>query len=163
MLTYLQMSIAFGHAVIGKGAFSPIASSGSMSKLQVILQDNPNSDTWMEHYNFRIRNPGFLFMFFFFLPLTFSDHLGWCSSQAMAAGADSDAVGVPRSVPVRVAHELLQAGHRYLDVRLVRKKKKKIVLKQWNWNENWQLKCLLECFLKMDMWVPFHLGFEGHL
>ena len=25
--------------------------------------------------------------------------------------------GVPRSVPVRVAHELLQAGHRYLDVR----------------------------------------------
>ncbi|CAA6656043.1 unnamed protein product [Spirodela intermedia] len=26
-------------------------------------------------------------------------------------------VEVPRSVPVRVAHELLQAGHRYLDVR----------------------------------------------
>ncbi|KAJ4714107.1 Rhodanese domain-containing protein [Melia azedarach] len=28
-----------------------------------------------------------------------------------------EAVGVPTSVPVRVAHELLQAGHRYLDVR----------------------------------------------
>lgn len=27
------------------------------------------------------------------------------------------ATGVPTSVPVRVAHELLQAGHRYLDVR----------------------------------------------
>lgn len=27
------------------------------------------------------------------------------------------ATGVPASVPVRVAHELLQAGHRYLDVR----------------------------------------------
>lgn len=26
-------------------------------------------------------------------------------------------VAVPTSVPVRVAHELLQAGHRYLDVR----------------------------------------------
>ncbi|XP_039127209.1 thiosulfate sulfurtransferase 16, chloroplastic-like [Dioscorea cayenensis subsp. rotundata] len=29
------------------------------------------------------------------------------------------AVAVPSSVPVRVAHELLQAGHRYLDVRTV--------------------------------------------
>ncbi|CAN6563431.1 unnamed protein product [Malus baccata var. baccata] len=28
-----------------------------------------------------------------------------------------EAVGVPTSVPVRVAHELLQAGHKYLDVR----------------------------------------------
>ncbi|KAM0945385.1 putative thiosulfate sulfurtransferase [Dioscorea sansibarensis] len=28
-------------------------------------------------------------------------------------------VAVPSSVPVRVAHELLQAGHRYLDVRTV--------------------------------------------
>ncbi|XP_008811900.1 thiosulfate sulfurtransferase 16, chloroplastic isoform X2 [Phoenix dactylifera] len=28
-------------------------------------------------------------------------------------------IGVPRSVPVRVAHELLQAGYRYLDVRTV--------------------------------------------
>lgn len=28
-----------------------------------------------------------------------------------------EAIGVPTSVPVRVAHELLQAGHRYLDVR----------------------------------------------
>ncbi|EEF31635.1 thiosulfate sulfurtransferase 16, chloroplastic [Ricinus communis] len=28
-----------------------------------------------------------------------------------------EAVGVPTSVPVRVAHELLLAGHRYLDVR----------------------------------------------
>ncbi|KAJ9172605.1 hypothetical protein P3X46_015822 [Hevea brasiliensis] len=30
---------------------------------------------------------------------------------------NSEAVGVPTSVPVRVAHELLLAGHRYLDVR----------------------------------------------
>ncbi|XP_008781235.1 thiosulfate sulfurtransferase 16, chloroplastic-like isoform X3 [Phoenix dactylifera] len=29
----------------------------------------------------------------------------------------SPEIVVPRSVPVRVAHELLQAGHRYLDVR----------------------------------------------
>ncbi|XP_059437952.1 thiosulfate sulfurtransferase 16, chloroplastic-like isoform X1 [Corylus avellana] len=28
-----------------------------------------------------------------------------------------EATGVPTSVPVRVAHELFQAGHRYLDVR----------------------------------------------
>ncbi|KAJ0040478.1 hypothetical protein Pint_28597 [Pistacia integerrima] len=28
-----------------------------------------------------------------------------------------ETTGVPTSVPVRVAHELLQAGHRYLDVR----------------------------------------------
>ncbi|KAH7566208.1 hypothetical protein ACOSP7_022577 [Xanthoceras sorbifolium] len=28
-----------------------------------------------------------------------------------------EAVGVPTSVPIRVAHELLLAGHRYLDVR----------------------------------------------
>jgi len=28
-----------------------------------------------------------------------------------------EAVGVPTSVPVRVAHELLLAGHKYLDVR----------------------------------------------
>lgn len=28
-----------------------------------------------------------------------------------------EAIGFPTSVPVRVAHELLQAGHRYLDVR----------------------------------------------
>lgn len=38
-------------------------------------------------------------------------------SLATAAGANPDAVSVPKSVPVRVAHELLQAGHRYLDVR----------------------------------------------
>ncbi|XP_068646271.1 thiosulfate sulfurtransferase 16, chloroplastic-like isoform X1 [Aristolochia californica] len=34
-----------------------------------------------------------------------------------AEARNQEAVGVPRSVPVRVAHELLQAGHRYLDVR----------------------------------------------
>eukprot|EP00268_Persea_americana_P057301 TRINITY_DN6855_c0_g2_i1.p1 TRINITY_DN6855_c0_g2~~TRINITY_DN6855_c0_g2_i1.p1 ORF type:complete len:179 (+),score=29.94 TRINITY_DN6855_c0_g2_i1:502-1038(+) len=39
------------------------------------------------------------------------------SNQGKPAG--DDAVGVPRSVPVRVAHELLQAGHHYLDVRTV--------------------------------------------
>ncbi|KAJ8764474.1 hypothetical protein K2173_006214 [Erythroxylum novogranatense] len=34
-----------------------------------------------------------------------------------AQRANLEATGVPTSVPVRVAHELLQAGHRYLDVR----------------------------------------------
>jgi hypothetical protein len=37
-----------------------------------------------------------------------------CGGAAEALGAD---MAVPRSVPVRVAHELQQAGHRYLDVR----------------------------------------------
>ncbi|XP_042506767.1 thiosulfate sulfurtransferase 16, chloroplastic [Macadamia integrifolia] len=40
-----------------------------------------------------------------------------CRSIADAAGENSESSGVPKSVPVRVAHELLQAGHRYLDVR----------------------------------------------
>eukprot|EP00262_Sarcandra_glabra_P009814 TRINITY_DN2442_c0_g3_i5.p1 TRINITY_DN2442_c0_g3~~TRINITY_DN2442_c0_g3_i5.p1 ORF type:complete len:254 (+),score=24.23 TRINITY_DN2442_c0_g3_i5:255-1016(+) len=39
--------------------------------------------------------------------------------RSMAVGENSEATGVPKSVPVRVAHELLQAGHRYLDVRTV--------------------------------------------
>ncbi|GAB4847596.1 Rhodanese-like domain-containing protein 15, chloroplastic [Ancistrocladus abbreviatus] len=34
-----------------------------------------------------------------------------------SAGRNSETTGVPTSVPVRIAHELLQAGHRYLDVR----------------------------------------------
>lgn len=38
--------------------------------------------------------------------------------RAMATNAGPEEA-VPRSVPVRVAHELLQAGHRYLDVRTV--------------------------------------------
>lgn len=38
--------------------------------------------------------------------------------RLMFAGEEQEAV-VPASVPVRVAHELLQAGHRYLDVRTV--------------------------------------------
>ncbi|KAI4331367.1 hypothetical protein MLD38_029558 [Melastoma candidum] len=38
------------------------------------------------------------------------------SPQASLRG-DVEAAGAPASVPVRVAHELLQAGHRYLDVR----------------------------------------------
>nr|CAD1830602.1 unnamed protein product [Ananas comosus var. bracteatus] len=38
--------------------------------------------------------------------------------RSMASDLSSEAV-VPISVPVRVAHELLQAGHRYLDVRTV--------------------------------------------
>ncbi|KAF9596387.1 hypothetical protein IFM89_009735 [Coptis chinensis] len=37
--------------------------------------------------------------------------------MAMALGENADKIEVPRSVPVRVAHELLQAGHRYLNVR----------------------------------------------
>lgn len=36
--------------------------------------------------------------------------------RALATDASPEEV-VPRSVPVQVAHELLQAGHRYLDVR----------------------------------------------
>ncbi|KAK2981265.1 hypothetical protein RJ640_028630 [Escallonia rubra] len=40
------------------------------------------------------------------------------SFRSMAsAGGDAKSTAVPASVPVRVAHELLQAGHRYLDVR----------------------------------------------
>lgn len=37
--------------------------------------------------------------------------------RSMATDGSPESVGVPRSVPIRVAHELLQAGHRYLDVR----------------------------------------------
>lgn len=40
----------------------------------------------------------------------------WESPRAAHKG-NLEAVGVPTSVPVRVAHELLQAGHKYLDVR----------------------------------------------
>lgn len=35
----------------------------------------------------------------------------------VAARGNLESTGVPTSVPVRVALELLQAGHRYLDVR----------------------------------------------
>ncbi|XP_077246749.1 sulfurtransferase protein 16 [Tasmannia lanceolata] len=35
----------------------------------------------------------------------------------MAGEGNPEVVGVPKSLPVRVAHELLLAGHRYLDVR----------------------------------------------
>jgi hypothetical protein len=38
-------------------------------------------------------------------------------SPKAALRGNLEAIGVPTSVPVRVAHELLQAGHRYLDVR----------------------------------------------
>ncbi|XP_072994653.1 thiosulfate sulfurtransferase 16, chloroplastic [Typha latifolia] len=38
--------------------------------------------------------------------------------SSLASASSSETV-VPRSVPVRVAHELLQAGHRYLDVRTI--------------------------------------------
>ncbi|KAA8532036.1 hypothetical protein F0562_006822 [Nyssa sinensis] len=38
---------------------------------------------------------------------------GWMAS----VGENVQSTAVPTSVPVRVAHELLQAGHRYLDVR----------------------------------------------
>lgn len=40
----------------------------------------------------------------------------YCSWMA-AVGEKVQSPTVPASVPVRVAHELLQAGHRYLDVR----------------------------------------------
>ncbi|WVZ78441.1 hypothetical protein U9M48_026149 [Paspalum notatum var. saurae] len=39
------------------------------------------------------------------------------SRRRFHVGVDADAEAVPRSVPVRVAYELQQAGHRYLDVR----------------------------------------------
>ncbi|KAI4314697.1 hypothetical protein L6164_027581 [Bauhinia variegata] len=38
-----------------------------------------------------------------------------CTKAAVKTSLET--IGVPTSVPVRVAHELLQAGHRYLDVR----------------------------------------------
>ncbi|XVE87496.1 hypothetical protein DITRI_Ditri18aG0122400 [Diplodiscus trichospermus] len=41
--------------------------------------------------------------------------LSFCPKAALRGNVQS--TGVPTSVPVRVAHELLQAGHRYLDVR----------------------------------------------
>ncbi|KAL9678022.1 hypothetical protein QQ045_015860 [Rhodiola kirilowii] len=37
--------------------------------------------------------------------------------RCLAMGRELESLGVPTSVPVKVAHELLQAGHRYLDVR----------------------------------------------
>ncbi|KAJ0962255.1 hypothetical protein J5N97_030083 [Dioscorea zingiberensis] len=37
--------------------------------------------------------------------------------MAVSSNLRSVAAAVPRSVPVLVAHELLQVGHRYLDVR----------------------------------------------
>ncbi|KAK9096767.1 hypothetical protein Sjap_022264 [Stephania japonica] len=37
--------------------------------------------------------------------------------KRLAAGRTVEKVGVPTSVPVRMAHDLLLAGHRYLDVR----------------------------------------------
>ncbi|ESR38577.1 Rhodanese-like domain-containing protein 15 [Citrus sinensis] len=51
------------------------------------------------------------------------DNIGFISSKILSfcpkasLRGNLEAVGVPTSVPVRVAHELLQAGHRYLDVR----------------------------------------------
>ncbi|XP_010266069.1 PREDICTED: thiosulfate sulfurtransferase 16, chloroplastic isoform X2 [Nelumbo nucifera] len=39
------------------------------------------------------------------------------SISAAVGSESSEPIAVPRSVPVRVAYELLQAGHRYLDVR----------------------------------------------
>ncbi|XP_059641209.1 thiosulfate sulfurtransferase 16, chloroplastic-like [Cornus florida] len=38
-------------------------------------------------------------------------------SWSASSGGNAGSTAVPTSVPVRVAHELLQAGHRYLDVR----------------------------------------------
>ncbi|MQL84783.1 hypothetical protein Taro_017303 [Colocasia esculenta] len=42
---------------------------------------------------------------------------GTRSCSVSTEGDPEEAGGVPGSVPVRVAHELLQSGHRYLDVR----------------------------------------------
>ncbi|KAJ4967466.1 hypothetical protein NE237_019315 [Protea cynaroides] len=51
----------------------------------------------------------------FQLPTIYSDRRS--IFRSIATGGNSDSSGVPRSVPVSVAYELLQAGHRYLDVR----------------------------------------------
>lgn len=79
----------------------------------------------------------FLFSFFsFFVELMFRQDFGariyfifpkkiylitnlyiYIYSPKASLRGNLEAVGVPTSVPVRVAHELLQAGHRYLDVR----------------------------------------------
>lgn len=40
-----------------------------------------------------------------------------CSAEALRSDGAGAEPAVPRSVPVRVAYELQQAGHRYLDVR----------------------------------------------
>nr|GLL38553.1 thiosulfate sulfurtransferase 16, chloroplastic-like [Ipomoea trifida]GMD58207.1 thiosulfate sulfurtransferase 16, chloroplastic-like [Ipomoea batatas] len=40
-------------------------------------------------------------------------------SWMAAVGEKVESTTMPASVPVRVAHELLQAGHRYLDVRFL--------------------------------------------
>ncbi|XP_021907898.1 thiosulfate sulfurtransferase 16, chloroplastic-like [Carica papaya] len=42
---------------------------------------------------------------------------GWKGGAKAAVRRNAEAQGVPTSVPVRVAHELFLAGHRYLDVR----------------------------------------------
>ncbi|PRQ47300.1 putative thiosulfate sulfurtransferase [Rosa chinensis] len=42
-------------------------------------------------------------------------NLNFCSKASLRGNLE--ATGVPTSVPVRVAHELLLAGHKYLDVR----------------------------------------------
>ncbi|CAK7355631.1 unnamed protein product [Dovyalis caffra] len=42
-------------------------------------------------------------------------NLSFCPKASLRGNLE--ATGIPTSVPVRVAHELLQAGHRYLDVR----------------------------------------------
>ncbi|RZS10561.1 hypothetical protein BHM03_00041811 [Ensete ventricosum] len=41
------------------------------------------------------------------------------AEMSMASNVSAEEAGVPRSVPVAVAHELLKAGDRYLVVRLV--------------------------------------------
>nr|QMU23994.1 high arsenic content 2 [Pteris vittata] len=50
----------------------------------------------------------------------FTSQQGFCAShiQTRAASSERSNQGTPiRAVPVKVAHELLNAGHRYLDVR----------------------------------------------
>lgn len=44
MPTDLQMLIAFGYFVFAQDAFTAIGWSYSMSKVQVLLQENPNLD-----------------------------------------------------------------------------------------------------------------------
>lgn len=50
----MQMLITFGYIIFAKDAFSAIGWSCSMSKAQVLLQENPNSDKTEATHSVRI-------------------------------------------------------------------------------------------------------------
>nr|XP_029124462.1 rhodanese-like domain-containing protein 15, chloroplastic isoform X1 [Elaeis guineensis] len=57
------------------------------------------------------------FSFFCLFNSNFLENCDYCIRSVSSKGCPE--IVVPKSVPVRVAHELLQAGYRYLDVRKV--------------------------------------------